>query len=126
MIFRLKTSARTEEIFKDLERRTNLKPFTLVKHALAWSMKEGTSIADFTSDSNGLDLNRQTITGDYDSYFKVVMEQVEQRNLTDDEFFPTYVKLHIDRGSEILANRYKHAGSIDNYIKQSLGVGDTL
>ena len=64
MIFRLRTSKRTQEIFEELEARTNYKPYTLVKHAIAWSIKENTSVTGFKSDSDGLDLNRQTITGD--------------------------------------------------------------
>ena len=126
MIFRLKTSKRTQEIFQELERKTNYKPYTLVKHAIAWSIKENTSVADFKSDSDGLDLNRQTITGDYETYFKVLIEQVEGRHLPDEEFFPKYVKAHIDRGSQLLMDMYRHAGSIDKYILQVLGVGDTV
>lgn len=57
MIFRLKTSKRTQEIFEELENRTNYKPYTLVKHAIAWSILEKTSVADYKSDSDGLDLN---------------------------------------------------------------------
>ena len=102
MIFRLKTSKRTQEIFEELENRTNYKPYTLVKHAIAWSILEKTSVADYKSDSDGLDLNRQTITGDNDTYFKVLIEQVEGRYLTDEEYFPQYVKAHIDRGSKLL------------------------
>ena len=126
MIFRLKTSKKTEEIFKELEGRTRLKPFILVKHAIAWSIKENTSVKDYKSDSDGLDLNRQTITGDYDIYFKVLIEEVEHRHITDEEYFPNYVKAHIDRGAVILLNMYNHAGNLDNYIKQSLGIGDTV
>ena len=65
MIFRLKTSKRTQEIFEELENRTNYKPYTLVKHAIAWSILEKKSVADYKSDSDGLDLNRQTITEEY-------------------------------------------------------------
>lgn len=126
MIFRLKTSKKTEEIFKELESKTHLKPYTLVKHAIAWSVKENTSIMGYKSNSEGLELNRQTITGDYDIYFKVLIEQVEKRCLKDEEYFPTFVKAHIDRGAIILMNMYNHAGTLDNYIKQSLGVGDTV
>lgn len=126
MIFRLKTSKRTEGIFKDLENRTHLKPFILVKHAIAWSVKENTSVRDFKSDSEGLDLNRQTITGDYDIYFKALIEQVEKKHLKDEEYFPQYVKAHIDRGAIILQNMYNHAGSLDGYVKKSLGYGDTV
>lgn len=126
MIFRLKTSKRTQEIFKELENRTNFKPYTLVKHAIAWSIKEGTSVSDFESDSDGLDLNRQTITGDNEAYFKVLIEQVEKRYLPEDEYFPKYVKAHIDRGSELLLDMYNHAGSVEKYVLQVLGVGDTV
>ena len=126
MIFRLKTSKRTQEIFEELENRTNYKPYTLVKHAIAWSLLEKTSVADYKSDSDGLDLNRQTITGDNDTYFKVLIEQVEGRYLTDEEYFPQYVKSHIDRGSQLLLDMYNHAGNMDKYILQVLGEGDTV
>ena len=126
MIFRLKTSKRTLEIFQELENRTNYKPYTLVKHAIAWSLKENTSVENYVSDADGLDLNRQTITGDNDAYFKVLIEEVEERYLPEDEDFPKYVKAHIDRGSELLLDMYNHAGSVDKYILQVLGVGDTV
>ena len=126
MIFRLKTSKRTQEIFEELESRTNYKPYTLVKHAIAWSLKENTSVSNFLSDSDGLDLNSQTITGDNEVFFKMLIEQVEGRNLSDEEFFPKYVKAHIDRGSELLMDMYNHAGSVDKYVLQTLGVGDTV
>lgn len=126
MIFRLKTSSKTEEIFKELGSRTNLKDYTLVKHAIAWSIKENLSVENFESDTKGIDLNRQTITGDYDIYFKALIEQVENRSLTDEEYFPKYIKAHIDRGAIILLNMYNHANSLDNYIKEVLGVGGTV
>lgn len=126
MIFRLKTSKQTQQIFEELERRTNYKPYILVKHAIAWSVAENTSVKDFKSDSNGLDLNRQTITGDNEEYFKAMFELIEGRFLEDDEFFPKYVKAHIDRGSKLLLDMYNHAGTVDKYILHVLGVGDTV
>lgn len=42
------------------------------------------------------------------------------------DFFPKYVKAHIDRGSELLLDMYNHAGSVDKYVLQVLGVGDTV
>ena len=126
MVFHLKTSKKTKEIFEELERRTNYKPYTLVKHAIAWSLKERTSVSNYKSDSEGLDLNRQTITSDYDTYFKVLIEQVEGRHLTEEEYFPFYVKAHIDRGSQLLFDMYRHAGNMDRYVQHVLGVGDTV
>lgn len=126
MIFRLKTSKRTQEIFAELENRTYYKPYTLVKHAIAWSLKENTSVTNYVSDSDGLDLNRQTITGENEAYFKVLIEQIEEKYLVEEDYFPKYIKAHIDRGSELLLDMYNHAGNMDKYIKQMLGVGDTV
>ena len=126
MIFRLKTSKQTQEIFQELESRTNFKPYTLVKHAIAWSLKEKTSVQHFESESEGLDLNRQTITGDQEAYFKAMIELVEGCYLPEEEYFPKYVKAHIDRGSKLLLDMYNHAGSVDKYVLQVLGVGDTV
>ena len=126
MIFRLKTSKQTQEILEELERRTNYKPYTLVKHAIAWSVAERTSVENFISDSNGLDLNRQTITGDNEDYFKAMFELIEGRFLDEEEFFPKYVKAHIDRGSKLLLDMYNHAGSVDKYVLHILGFGDTV
>ena len=89
-------------------------------------MKEGVPVDTYCSDTNGLELNRQTITGEYDVYFKVLIEQAAGRQLTESEFFPQYVKAHIDQGALILESKFKHAGNLDRYILESLGVGDTV
>ena len=82
MIFKLKTSQKTQQIFAEIGKSTSLKPYTLVKHAIAWSLKEQGKITSFSSDNEGLELNRQTITGEYDDYFKVLIEQAEGRHLS--------------------------------------------
>ena len=126
MIFKLKTSQKTQQIFAEIGKSTSLKPYTLVKHAIAWSLKEQGKITSFSSDNEGLELNRQTITGEYDDYFKVLIEQAEGRHLSNDEYFHKYIKAHIDRGAIILESRYKHAGDLDKYVLEALGVGDTV
>ena len=126
MIFKLKTSQKTQQIFAEIGKSTSLKPYTLVKHAIAWSLKEQGKITSFSSDNEGLELNRQTITGEYDDYFKVLIEQAEGRHLSNEEYFPKYIKAHIDRGAIILESRYKHAGDLDKYVLEALWVGDTV
>ena len=126
MIFKLKTSQKTQQIFAEIGKSTSLNPYTLVKHAIAWSLKEQGKVTSFSSDNEGLELNRQTITGEYDDYFKVLIEQAEGRHLSTEEYFPKYIKAHIDRGAIILESRYKHAGDLDKYVLEALGVGDTV
>ena len=122
MIFKLKTSQKTQQIFAEIGKSTSLKPYTLVKHAIAWSLKEQGKITSFSSDNEGLELNRQTITGEYDDYFKVLIEQAEGRHLSNEEYFPKYIKAHIDRGAIILESRYKHAGDLDKYVLEALSL----
>ena len=126
MVFKLKTSQKTQQIFAEIGKSTSLKPYTLVKHAIAWSLKEQGKVTSFSSDNEGLELNRQTITGEYDDYFKVLIEQAEGRHLSNEEYFPKYIKAHIDRGAIILESRYMHAGDLDKYVLEALGVGDTV
>ena len=98
----------------------------LVKQAIAWSLKEQGKITSFDSDTDGLELNRQTITGEYDDYFRVLIEQAEGRHLSNEEYFPKYMKAHIDRGAILLESRYKHAGDLDKYVLETFGIGDTV
>lgn len=109
MIFRLRTSKKTMDIFSDLQNKTNLKPFALAKLAIAVSLRQEYENLRFNTDTNGLELNKQTITGNYDVMYRCLIEQHCGRHLTEEEYFPMHVKAHIDRGSVLLAEEYKYA-----------------
>lgn len=111
MVFKLKTSKRASEIFDQIERSENLPCYTLVKIAMALSMrsKEPLKETDFHTNTLGRELNRQTITGDADALYKCLMELYSGKHLTDEEFFPGYVKAHIDRGSKMLEQEQKYS-----------------
>lgn len=113
MIFKLKTSKETEQIFKDLWVSIHLQPFALVKLSIALSVRDERAMteSDFTTPSDGLELNRQTITGEYDDLFKALIVSKEGRALSDEEFFPKYLKAHIDRGARLLASEYKYSNN---------------
>lgn len=121
MGFRLKTSNETMEIFEYLKTRTNLQPFALSKIAIALSLRESSSIDEFKDrDQLGLELNRQTILGNYDEIFKALIEQNVGKSLTDDEYYPQYTKLHLDRGAIILKNSYDYRGNFGNLFESLL------
>ena len=121
MGFRLKTSQQTKEIFEELGSRMNLKPFALCKLAISMSLTNDEPIENYESnDNNGLELNRQTITAQYDSLFKALLEQHANKSLTDDEYFPTHAKLHIDRGAVMLKNRYNYSSNMEHFITQMI------
>lgn len=126
MGFRLKTSKKTKEIFEEVGKSSNLKPFALSKIAVALSLKEKRNIDDYRNDdANGLELQRSTVTGDYDAIFKALIEVDLNRNITDDEYYPYYMKLHMDRGAELLLNQYKYSGgNLEKFLNNSLKKGD--
>ena len=126
MGFRLKTSKKTKEIFEEVGKSSNLKPFALSKIAVALSLKEKNNIDEYKNDdANGLELQRSTVTGEYDAIFKALIEVNLSRNITDDEYYPYYMKLHMDRGAELLLNQYKYSGgNLEKFLNNALKKGD--
>lgn len=122
MGFRLKTSRKTQRIFEELNASSNIKPFALCKIAISFSLKDENEIAEFEeSDSNGLELQRSTITGEFDGLFKALIETKLKRHITEDEYCPYYLKLHIDRGAEILYKTYKYSGgSLEKFLRSTI------
>ena len=110
MAFKLKTSKKSEEIFSGIESSENLPFYVTVKLAMAMSLRSEKPLDDndFNTDALGRELNRQTITGDADALYKCLMELYSNKHLTDEEFFPGYVKAHIDRGALMLDREQKY------------------
>ena len=110
MAFKLKTSQRTEEIFNRIEASEKLPWPTLMRLALSLSIRQGPLMEiELFSDSLGRELNRQTITGDADSIYKCLIELQEERHIPDEEYFPTSVKGHLDRGAWLLDQEKKYS-----------------
>ena len=106
-------SQETMLIFEEIGLSTRLQPFALAKIAIAMSIRneEKLTTDEFLSDTDGLELNRQTISGEYDDLFKALIVQHENKLLTDDEYFPKYLKAHLDRGAKLLYSEFKYSGS---------------
>ena len=103
MGYKLKTSKQTEDLLLLMERSENLPVFALVKLAISLSLRSGgLSDDDMSTDTRGREFNRHTVTGDFDCLYKCLMELSLNRHLNDDEFFPYYVKAHLDRGTALL------------------------
>lgn len=112
MAFKLKTSKKTEEIFARIEASENMPCYILAKLAIALSLRSENTLEekDFSTNSMGRELNRQTITGDADAMYKCLMELHAGRHLSDEEFFPMYVKAHLDRGAVYLDREQRYGG----------------
>ena len=118
MVFKIKTSKKTEELFLAIEASENLQPYTLSKLAISLSLKSKTPLSedDFKTDNNGLELNRQTITGEYDELYKCLVAMKENRHVDDDEYFQKYIKVHLDRGAKILYSEFRYGGDFITHL----------
>ena len=120
MAFKLKTSKKAAEIFSRIESSEYLQCYTLVKLAIALSLRseEPLKDSDFHTNTLGRELNRKTITGDADALYKCLMELHAQKHLTDEEFFPGYVKAHIDRGAILLDQEQRYSGDFLTHLTE--------
>ena len=117
MTNKLHTSSQTQAIFTSLSQSLGLQPYILSKLAIALSIKKGLlSDKDFQTDNDGLELNRQTIFGDHDLIFKALMTNTEGKSLTEEEYFPSMVKAHLDRGAVLLENEKKYSRDFYNHL----------
>jgi len=117
MTNKLHTSSQTQAIFTSLSQSLGLQPYILSKLAIALSIKKGLlSDKDFQTDNDGLELNRQTIFGDHDLIFKELITNTEGKSLTEEEYFPSMVKAHLDRGAVLLENEKKYSRDFYNHL----------
>jgi hypothetical protein len=126
MNFKLKTSKETMKIFIDLGNSLHLQPYILSKISIALSLKcnEILGEKDFLTDNEGIELNRQTITGEYDELFKALIISNNNEKLDDDQYFPKYIKAHLDRGAKILYSQYRYNPS--NFYKNVINIDSTI
>ena len=109
MIYKLKTSKETMKIFETVGVSQGLQPFALAKIALALSIHTGDlNQIDFKTDTEGLELNRQTIFGEYEILFKSLIAMEKKNEVSEKEFFPKLTKAHIDRGAKLLENEVRY------------------
>ena len=96
--------------FEEMTASTNYPPFILSKLAISLSIKSGEPLqeADFSTDTFGLELNRQTITGEWDELYKSLIQMFEGHHISDDDYFQKYLKAHLDRGAKMLHSEFKY------------------
>lgn len=121
MVFKIKTSKKTMVYFEEITASTNYAPYVLSKMSLSMSIKSKKSLdeADFKTDSYGLELNRQTITGEWDSLYKCLIEMFEGHFISDDTYFQKYLKAHLDRGAKLIYSEFKYSNDFLSSLLQA-------
>ena len=69
-----------------------MQPFALTKIAIALSIRNSAELDEdsFNTDTDGLELNRQTITGEYYDLFKALIVNKNGSDLSEEEYFPKF------------------------------------
>lgn len=117
MTNKLHTSQKTQEIFASLGNATKLQPFILSKLAIALSIRKGQlQQENFETDNDGLELSRQVIFGDHDLLFKSLIINNERKAVREDDYFPTLVKAHLDRGAQLLEDEKRYSKDFYNHL----------
>ena len=117
MTNKLHTSLQTQEIFFSLGQSLGLQPYILSKLAIALSIRQGKlKESDYESDNNGLELSRQTIFGDHDLIFKMLIVNGEGKAMCEDDYFPNAVKAHLDRGAKLLEDEKRYSKDFYNHL----------
>jgi len=114
----MKTSKRTMEIFNAIYQREHLQPFVLAKISIALAIRSKFRFDGTNSDTQGLDLNRQTITGEYDLLFKKLIENNEGKSISEKQYFPNCLKAYLDQGAILLEQEYKYSKDIYSHLVQ--------
>ena len=104
------------DIFKAIYAREHLQPFALSKIAIALAIRKNYKYDNKETDVQGLELNRQTITGNYDLLYKKLIENNEGRSLSDEEYFPKYLKAYLDYGASLLEHEYKYTNDFYRHL----------
>jgi DNA sulfur modification protein DndE len=108
---KINLSADATSRLRSLRQRAQLTPNLLTRVALMLSLEEGSVAGVAVPDEDGMEMNRYTLTGDYDALFVALLRAVEEGAreggaLRDDELLMR-LRTHLHRGVGTLAVRVK-------------------
>ena len=103
------------EYFEEIGASTGYAPFVLSKMSISMSLKSGKPLKeqDFHSDTYGLELNRQTITGEWDELFKCLIEMFEGKHINDDDYVQKYLNGASLQGKHQLPYQLRHSFQVE-------------
>lgn len=122
MNFSLRFSDHAFEILKQLQTSTGLTPNILARIAISLSLNDRTELSDeyFRQKKGSVDINRNTLTGEYDYVFKSLIAQHCNKEISDEEYFPRLINAHIERGVVMLENSFRYSGNSDKFMRSLL------
>lgn len=112
---RISTSATIR--LKQLQIRTRLTPNILSRIAICYSLNDPSIPNPKDYDERGMEMNRFTLTGDWDSLFiALVTERCIQDGLDPEKDLPDQLRAHLNRGVYGIYSRIKGLGDIQSLL----------
>jgi DNA sulfur modification protein DndE len=113
---KFKVSAEATSKLRSLRQRTGLRPNLLCRIALMLSLEEGSAAGRPVPPDDGMEFNRYTLTGEYDSLFVALLRLVEEdagrRSPLSDQELLSLLRTHVHEGLGRLAVRAKKPSDI--------------
>lgn len=125
MKYKLNLSKDGEQLLKKIGNQLGLTPNIICRYAVILSLKDDSEL-NFDFDSKGIEFQRYTLTGEFDLLFRELIKSKEQRNLSDDEYFGSYLKAHIERGLCLLTANVQLHRSFENMVFELINSGGTI
>jgi DNA sulfur modification protein DndE len=125
MKYKLNLSKEVEEIIKSINTNLGITPNIFCRYAVILSLKDPAELK-FDFDSKGIEFQRYTLTGEFDTLFRELIKNREGRYITDDEYFGQYLKAHIERGSRLLNQEVILSGSFEKFVYEMIARGGTV
>jgi DNA sulfur modification protein DndE len=106
------------QLLKTLKFRTGLTHQYLCRLAFCFSLTEPGDFAPDSFDERGLEFNRYTLTGEYDSLFVSYLREWLVLNERDGDYSETdWTRAHINRGLTILPRRVRSLADVPALVK---------
>lgn len=128
MIFRLKTSKETENMFIDMKKKIGITPNILSRLAVSISLRDDILTKEEIErkykliDNQGIEFQRHTLIGENEIFYKVLMENYCNEHLTEEEFFPMHFKYHLENGMNALKSEIEIASNLESFVKNLINL----
>ncbi len=133
MILRLKTTADIENKLSELDRKIKLSSkASIMRLAIACSLKlngdpriKDSEMRHYDiKNQDGLDYQRLTVLGQMEEYYRLLMVEFAQKEISDDEFFPELTYYHIERGLNYLYSEYRYLDNKEKFFNKLIDLSN--
>ena len=103
-----------------LSNRLDLRRNLVARIAICYAINEPELEFEEDIDSNGIEFNRITITGKYDSVLRLLLCEREGRLILDEEYFPKIFKAYLEEGIGLIYSEYMKINSPGEFFQHIL------